>query len=167
MPTQTPGRSPLQKEVLSGLVCYAHFSLQHIFRFFSFLVLTFLSRSLVTFFVRAKKATRRRRRDGAANSQRQKANPQKPGSLTAAAGAEDGRLRAGWEQDGGFSRCGATPFLLAEKKWGKETARGNLFRGGSLWTPSPTTRGACPSGFPGGGRETADDGIPSSVSRLA
>ena len=41
-------------------------------------------------------------------------------------------------------RLRATPFLLAEKKWGKETASGNLFRGGSLWTPSPTTKGAPP-----------------------
>ena len=28
--------------------------------------------------------------------------------------------------DGSVSRCGATPFLLAEKKWGKETAKGDL-----------------------------------------
>ena len=53
-------------------------------------------------------------------------------------------LRRGREQDGGFSRCGATPFLLAEKKRGKETAKGDLFRGGPLWTPSPTTKGAPP-----------------------
>ncbi len=48
-----------------------------------------------------------------------------------------------WIWTGVFSRCGATPFLLAEKKWGKETARGDLFRGGPLWTPSPTTKGGC------------------------
>ena len=100
MPIQTPGRSPLQKEVLSGLVCYAHFSLQHIFRFFSFLVLTFLSRSLVTFFVRAKKATRRRRRSKKTTSRDKRRIRRKPGESPAAAGLEDGcPLRRG--RDGG------------------------------------------------------------------
>ena len=54
------------------------------------------------------------------------------------------RVRHDREPDGGFSRCGATPFLLAEKKRGKETARGDLFRGGPPWTPSPTAKGAPP-----------------------
>ena len=61
-----------------------------------------------------------------------------------AARSENRPLRRGRKQDEGFSRCGATPFLLAEKKRGKETARGDLFRGGPLWTPSPTTKGAPP-----------------------
>ena len=53
-------------------------------------------------------------------------------------------LRRGRKQDEGFSHCGATPFLLAEKNRGKETARGDLFRGGPPWTPSPTAKGAPP-----------------------
>ena len=36
------------------------------------------------------------------------------------------------------------PLSLPPKKEAKETAKGNLFRGGSLWTPSPTTKGAPP-----------------------
>ena len=79
-----------------------------------------------------------------------------------AARSENRPLRRGRKQDEGFSRCGATPFLLAEKKRGKETARGDLFRGGSLWTPSPTTKGAAaPLRSPGvyGGRETKDGGL--------
>ena len=43
-----------------------------------------------------------------------------------AARSENRPLRRGRKQDEGFSRCGATPFLLAEKKRGKETAKGNL-----------------------------------------
>ena len=49
------------------------------------------------------------------------------------------------------------PISLPPKKSAKETARGNLFRGGSLWTPSPTTKGAAaPIGFPVG--FTGDEG---------
>ena len=51
------------------------------------------------------------------------------------------------------------PLSLPPKKEAKETARGDLFRGGPLWTPSPTTKGAAaPIGFPGvyGGRRTGD-----------
>ena len=34
--------------------------------------------------------------------------------------------------------------MLAQRKYPKKCARGNLFRCGSLWTPSPTTKGAPP-----------------------
>jgi hypothetical protein len=53
------------------------------------------------------------------------------------------------------------PLSLPPKKAAKETAKGNLFRGGSLWNPSPTTKGAPPPldsrrGFYGG-RGTKDE----------
>ena len=53
--------------------------------------------------------------------------------------------------------------LRAPRKRRKKCARGNLFRGGSLWTPSPTTKGLRPIGSPAG--VTGDEGreFPSSV----
>ena len=63
---------------------------------------------------------------------------------------DEGRLGS----DGGKSRAAARPHFFW-RKCGKETARGNLFRGGSLWTPSQTTKGAAaPIGSPTFGRWT-------------
>ena len=102
--------------------------------------------SFASFFGRAKKEARRRRRDRETKRRDKRRIRRSP---------ENCPLRRGRKQDEGFSRCGATPFLLAEKKRGKETARGDLFRGGPLKNPSPTTKGAAaPIGFPTFGRET-------------
>ncbi len=71
-----------------------------------------------------------------------------------------------------FSFCGGAsggPLSLPPKKAAKETAKGDLFRGGPLWDPSPTTKGAPPPSNPNGrpgtgtgdrgrGRETGDGG---------
>ena len=64
-----------------------------------------------------------------------------------------------------FSFCGGAsggPLSLPPKKAAKETAKGDLFRGGPLWDPSPTTKGAPPPSNPNGGRKNGDgrDGRP-------
>ena len=60
-----------------------------------------------------------------------------------------------------FSFCGGAsggPLSLPPKKAAKETAKGDLFRGGPLWDPSPTTKGAPPPSIPNGGRGTGERG---------
>ena len=52
----------------------------------------------------------------------------------------------------------AGPLSLPPKKAAKETAKGDLFRGGPLWDPSPTTKGAPPPSIPNGGRRTREQG---------
>ena len=73
-----------------------------------------------------------------------------------------------WETLGRFPRallrflfCGGAsggPLSLPPKKAAKETAKGDLFRGGPLWNPSPTTKGAPPPSIPNGGRGTEERG---------
>ena len=54
----------------------------------------------------------------------------------------------------------AARFLFVRQKetWERKSAKGNLFRGGSLWKPSPTTKGAPPPSNPNGGQEMGDVG---------
>ncbi len=60
-----------------------------------------------------------------------------------------------------FLICGGASgglLSLPPKKAAKETAKGDLFRGGPLWDPSPTTKGAPPPSIPNGGRGTGERG---------
>ncbi len=68
-------------------------------------------------------------------SQRRAANPQKPGGLPAAAGTGTGRR---------FFRSCRSDLLSQRGERRQRRAQGNLFRGGSLGNPSPTTKGAPP-----------------------
>ena len=72
------------------------------------------------------------------------------------------RMPSAWHASGG-------PLSLPPKKAAKETAKGDLFRGGPLWDPSPTAKGGPAAAVPPigspfrgrgpyGGRRTKDGG---------
>ena len=91
--------------------------------------------SFASFFGRAKKEARRRRRDMAANGRGKRRIRRKPGGSPTAAGTGTGRRF--------FRSCGSD--LLSQRGERRQRrAQGNLFRGGSLGNPSPTTKGAPP-----------------------